>query len=211
MRPFPPTSFLFLVARRSIGQTTKEYITAGARFPSTKISITSSVRLVDDVVHQFPVTFLPKGSSKISIKYSTLIKQRAVSKKEYDYLEQLQKTTESLGGLFDPQPSQVLGNIRNLNNPLAPVLGYFSAGTTVEERLFIDYYDLPDDLRKIPPVVGCSQDTVYNAGLVNLSGTVYLGSAIYSGPSIIGYTKSTASCADCRTKGGVTTQPPFWE
>jgi len=179
--------------------------------PSTKISIKTTIKLAEDVVHAFPVTFLPKESSKISVKYSTLIKQRAISKSEFDYLQQLQKTTESLGGLFDPQPSQVLGNIRNVNDPLAPVLGFFSAGATVEERLFIDYFDLPKDLQKLPYPVGCEQDTVYNAGLKNLSGTVYLGSAIYSGPSIIGYTKSTARCADCRTQGGTTTEPPFWE
>lgn len=179
--------------------------------PSTKISITTTIKLAEDVVHAFPVTFLPKGSSKISIKYSTLIKQRAISKSEFDYLVQLQKTTESLGGLFDPQPSQVLGNIRNINDPLAPVLGFFSAGASVEERLFIDYFDLPKDLQKLPQVAGCAQDTVYNAGLKNLSGVVFLGSAIYSGPSIIGYTKSTARCADCRTQGGTTTEPPFWE
>jgi len=178
--------------------------------PSTKISITTSVRLAEDVVSQHPIAFVPKGSSKISDEYSILVKQRAVSKAEYDFLEQLQKTTESLGGLFDPQPSQVIGNIHSLRDPSATVLGYFSAGATTEERLFVDYSDLPDPLKKIVSPVGCAVDSISVSDLQNFSGYEVLASAIYSGPFIVGYTVSSSVCADCRSQGGVTTKPPFW-
>jgi Domain of unknown function (DUF4249) len=177
--------------------------------PSTKITITSTVRLADDIVYQYPVTFLPMGSSKISVKYSILIKQRGVSKNEYDFLQQLQKTTESIGGLFDPQPSQVTGNIRNLNNPLVPVLGYFSAGEVKEERLFIDFYDLPDYLQKTTRPLGCfTQDSVFLPH--EWGGSETIVSAIYEGRGIIGYTQTSPICADCRLQGGSLITPAFW-
>lgn len=178
--------------------------------PSTRISISSSLRLAEDVIHEYPIRFIPKGSDKISVKYSILVKQRAVSKKEFEFLEQLQKTTESLGGLFDPQPSQVSGNMHNLSDPTQPVLGYFSMGSSTEQRLFIDYNDLPDPLKVNYRDYGCTPDTVKVADLPNISSSDIIGTAIYQGPFIVAYTRSWPSCADCRTKGGSLTKPPFW-
>jgi hypothetical protein len=179
---------------------------------STKISIASVERLAENVIHEFPVTFIPKGSTKLSVTYSILVRQRAISKQEYNFLEQLQKTTESLGGLFDPQPSQVLGNIHGVTNSSHPVLGYFSAGMLTEERIFVDFYDLPDPIRKYYPMAGCEVDTVEVADLGRLLESTILGTAIYSesGATIIAYTISIPRCADCRTQGGVLEKPPFW-
>lgn len=200
-----------LVGKVPVYRTDDERIyTCWRTLPSTKISITTSVRLAEDIVSQYPIAFVPKGSTKITDEYSILVKQRAVSKAEYDFLEQLQKTTESLGGLFDPQPSQVIGNVHSLSDPSATVLGYFSAGATTEERLFIDYYNLPDPLKKLTSPVGCEVDSISNSDLQNFSGYEVLAGAIYSGPFIVGYTVSSTACADCRFQGGVTTKPAFW-
>lgn len=189
--------------------------------PSTKISIASTVRLSEDVIYRYPLTTIPKGSSKISVRYSILVKQRAISKDEFNFLEQLQKTTESVGGLFDPQPSQVPGNLHNLTNPSSTVLGYFSAGNTREQRLFIDFSQLPDPLKVFPANPNCQPDTICvvqsiprafqcTQDVQDLDGTEIIGSALYSGPFVIGYTKSTYPCADCRSQGGSLTKPAFW-
>ena len=180
--------------------------------PSTAIRIASSERLSEDLIYHFPLAYIPKESLKISAGYSILVRQSAISKSEYDFLEQLRKTTESIGGLFDPQPSQVEGNISNLNDPNAPVLGFFSAGAAKEQRLFIRYLDLPEDLKKRSPIYGCQVDTMCVASseplpfmcsitLKNATGNEILGSALYSGQAIIGYTLSSPACADCRTAG----------
>jgi len=178
--------------------------------PSTKISIASSIRLAEDVIRDYPITFLSKGSSKVSVKYSILVKQRAISKAEFDFWGQLKKTTEDVGGLFDPLPSQVPGNIHNLSNPSAPVLGYFSAGAAYEARFFLSYYDLPDHLRKPSRETGCTPDTIMLADLQNLLGSEIIGTAVYSGPFVIGYTRSSPRCADCRVQGGTVKKPAFW-
>ena len=47
------------------------------------------------------------------------------------------KTTETTGGLFDAQPSQVTGNIKCTTNPQELVFGFFNAGVPQEKRVFL--------------------------------------------------------------------------
>ncbi len=189
--------------------------------PSLKISIGSSERLAEDIIKRYPLSFLPRGSGKISIKYSIQVKQRALSKEEFNFWQELQKTTESLGGLFDPQPYQVTGNIRHLNNPAIPVLGYFGGGSVQEKRVYLLHSDLPENLRVLPRS-GCVVDTICifkdprgtetcTTDLMGLSDTEFLIEALYEGPSLVGYTRAPPSCADCRFQGGSLTMPDFWE
>jgi hypothetical protein len=153
--------------------------------------------------------------------YSILVKQRAISKDEFTFLEQLQKTTESVGGLFDPQPSQVPGNIHNLTDPSSTILGYFGAGDTKDQRIFVDFSELPDPLQVFPRNPNCQPDTICvvpsiprayqcTLDLQNMDGSEYIGSALYTGPFITGYTKTTYHCSDCRSQGGTLTRPTYW-
>ena len=187
---------------------------------STSINIGSTVRLSENVISQQPLVFIPKGSQKLGMKYSILVTQRGVSEEEYTFLEQLKKTTESVGGLFDPQPSQVPGNIQRLDPSSPLAIGFFSAGNTVKQRIFIDVRDLPSEFQFTTPMGGCfPPDTVcippttvkictLNASDLNESHT--LGDAIYDRVSIVGITLTSPACVDCRLQGGVLTKPDFW-
>ena len=185
---------------------------------SRKITIASTERLQQDIVSQLSLIFIPKYSNKISVKYSMLVQQWAISKEEFTFLQRLQKTTENVGSLFDPQPSQVVGNISSLTNPSSIALGYFSAGNAHQQRLFVDFYDLPDDLQKFPPSIGCQVDSVCATPLAlqcvlnlsDLTGSELLGSVISREGVVVGFTLSSPNCADCRTQGGVLTKPDFW-
>ena len=110
---------------------------------STKILVSSTDRLAENVVRDFPLTFLAAESPKLARRYSIIVHQRTLTKEEYDFWLELEKTTESLGGLFDPMPSQVVGNIRSTNNSSSPVLGYFGGGSIAKQRMFIDFVDMP--------------------------------------------------------------------
>ena len=81
---------------------------------STDILVASTKHLEHSVVSKFPVAFLPKESIKISVKYSLLLQQQALTEEAYNYWTQLEKSTENLGGLFDPLPSEVQGNIKSI-------------------------------------------------------------------------------------------------
>lgn len=176
--------------------------------PSTPILLGSTVRLTQNIVNHFPLNFLPLGTIKLSIKYSALVRLRGIGEEEYSYWQLLQKTTENLGGLFDPLPAQVTGNIHNSTNPGENVLGYFSGGYLQEKRIYISPNELPVNLR-IVDYPFCLQDSVPAARISSL-GSSSLIIASYGVPAILGYTTSSPSCVDCRLAGGITTKPGFW-
>lgn len=189
--------------------------------PSTNIIIGSTTRLSENIISQAPIQYLNKGSQELSMKYSILVSQRGLSEEEYTYLDQLKKTTESVGGLFDPQPSQVPGNIKRMDSSSPLAIGFFGVGNTVKQRLFITIPELPLEFQFTDPIGGCNPpDTVClitpssikNCTLTgrDLNEAIMLGSAIYSQRDLIGITLTSTRCADCRSQGGVLTKPDFW-
>lgn len=180
---------------------------------STKIIIASSEELNNDIISNFVVHRIPVGSQELSIKYSILVKQRALTNEAYTYWLNLQQTTENLGGLFDPQPGRVNGNISSVSNPNEPVIGYFDIAAIQEKRIFIASTDLPSDLRTRRDLMGCTVDSVsvQDVGNVGQIGGLALVGPIEEGVTIVGYTYSRIGCTDCRLQGGALTKPLFWE
>ncbi len=177
---------------------------------SEKILTYSTSGLSEDLVPEYEITFIPKFSQKISIHYSILVKQYALSKEAYDYWQQLKVSTETLGGLFDPQPSRVRGNIQNVNNDQESVIGYFDASGVSEQRIFIQLSELPHELQRFPRADDCVTNVVPLDSVKNLSGIYLLTSGIYSGITLIGFNYTSSPCADCRVQGGTTKKPDYW-
>lgn len=180
--------------------------------PSTDIIIGSTKHLQTSIVSRFPIAFLPKESIKISVAYSLLVRQHALSDEAYDYWLNLERTTEHLGSLFDPLPSEVQGNMRSLNDPSETVIGLFDAGTVQEQRIFVKRTELPKEVigmyRRDPT---CQLDTIPVSEISQVyRPTTYIIDAIYGmGPFIIGYTGATRACSDCTLAGGTTDKPSF--
>lgn len=177
---------------------------------STSLLLGSSVQLSNDVISQFPLTTIPWPSSKITIKYSILVKQQGLTKSAYEYWQQIKKNTENLGTLFGPLPSTTIGNIQCTTDTEEPVIGYFSAGAVTEQRIFIPAQSI------IRPS-GSSFSTYY-AGCLPLDSVLYhtpvVGEPvypIYQEISIIGWLTAPLSCVDCRYQGGSLNKPDFWE
>ena len=174
---------------------------------SNEILVGSTVQLSADVIREFRLLSIPVPSLRLSNRYSILVKQRALSKDAYDFYTQLKKTTESLGGLFDPMPAQVLGNLHS-DNANEPVLGYFSGGEIAEKRIFIRFTDLPPDLLELPRY-SCPVDSIPVAEVKNTSNIILINS--YGSPGIVGYTTALdRNCMDCRDEGGTILRPDFW-
>lgn len=183
---------------------------------STTILVGNTERLSEDVIRDFPITLVPGESKKLAIKYSIEVQQRVLSKAEFDFQEQLEKTTESLGGMFDPMPSQVIGNLKNTNpNSSSPVLGYFSGGAVAKKRLFIEFNDLPNEIRSIYRPRVCTDEDVDFIPVESLRvipNSVLLIDPIYvQGRGIIGYTTAPTRCIDCQWFGGTTKMPAYWQ
>jgi hypothetical protein len=179
---------------------------------STTILIGTSDRLSGDVIYRFPLQFIAKESIRISKKYSILVEQQVLSEEAYSYWLSLQKSTETLGSLFDPLPSQANGNIYCVDTPSETVIGYFGGGSVETKRIYILPSDIPKELRHYSPAV-CKIDTI---GIEDIpttpSPTLLLSTVLAPNGAIIGYTTSSSTCVDCRVwGGGVTVRPDFWE
>lgn len=182
---------------------------------STAILLGTSARLTQDVLKQAPLLFIPGSSPKLWIKYSLLVKQYAQSPEAYAYWENLQKTTEQLGGLFDPLPSQVSGNIHSVTNPAEPVLGFLDGFTAEQVRVFINRpLDLSYNLLRTS-YENCRLDTIPDPKVPPQPLSAYVGPgggyvAIQElGPGTKIYLGTGTHCADCRDIGS-TTRPSFW-
>ncbi|MDQ3278497.1 MAG: DUF4249 domain-containing protein, partial [Bacteroidota bacterium] len=104
---------------------------------SSNILIGTTAQLQSDVLKEAPLTFINNGSEKLAVRYSILVRQQTLTKAAYEYLTMMKKNTERLGSIFDPQPSELRGNIRGVTNPQEDVIGYLTAASIAEKRKFI--------------------------------------------------------------------------
>jgi hypothetical protein len=187
--------------------------------------INSTAQLSQDVAFRVPVTTIDATSEKISIKYSILLRQQGLTKDAYAFYENLKKNTESLGSIFDAQPSQLTGNIHNIANVAEPVIGYITAGTTQQKRIFIPKSALPQSfVTKYP--YGCQLDSAIN-GTVDITRKYpnYTVEVLIPVPSPLqaiiyapftgtstpdGWLFTNRQCGDCTIRGNIK-QPPFWK
>lgn len=180
---------------------------------SSDILISSSSRLSENIISKFPLIDIEQRDEKLRYTYSILVKQYSITEDAYSYWKQLKKTTEDLGTIFSPMPSQVAGNYRCLTNPDEAVLGYFSIGASAEKRIFIKSLQLPRPNTYKTPYASCTQSELLNADVSRFFSSPYLlagGIPNPNGPGIIGYYYSVISCVDCRSAGGKNVKPDFW-
>ena len=190
------------VKRKPEEQVHNCWYTSGA----TQVLIQSTTRLSQDLVTMYPINFIPKGSRNFLIRYTILVEQRSISEDEYVFWDLIRRTTEKIGGLFDPIPSQVLGNVHSDDNSSAPVLGYFTGGFPREKRIFITLDDLPKDLQVVDRLdFVCNSHSVTYTGQGQQAGDVIIELA--SGST---YLVTSSICGDCRSLGGVNVKPSFW-
>ncbi len=184
---------------------------------STSILLGSTAKLSQNVISEAPILSIPSTSIKISNRYTINVNQYGLTTDAYNYYRLLQQNTESIGTIFDPQPSQSTGNIHCLNNPAEVVIGYITAGTPAKYRIFIDTHNLPAWLSD-NPYSGCLLDTDYyhpGQGQNSIADFIYTGLDIPVNPiappmsPIIGWSGSSPFCVDC-TLNGTNKRPNYW-
>lgn len=176
---------------------------------SAVITTANTLGLAENKLSGHPILFIEKLSWKIEHLYSVEVTQYSLSKEGYDYWEQLRITSQTLGGLFDPQPARIKGNIYRVGESEEPVIGYFDAGEISKSRVFISNRELPAEFQRFPRDPNCEELFADPMEATRLSGSL-VTSAVYEGIALIGYNYTTVECADCRVKGGVLTKPDFW-
>jgi len=176
--------------------------------PSTTILLGSTAKLSQDVIYEQPLTSIPAGTVRLSYLYSIIVRQYGLTQAGYNFLSLMQQNTESLGSIFDATPSQLVGNIQCLTNPSEPVIGYISAGTVQQQRIFISRSQLP----VWDYVFTCPEADIMVPPIPD-SLMFYFGEGQYDPVSLLvnnDYTANAAGCVDCRLQGGTTQMPSFW-
>jgi hypothetical protein len=145
----------------------------------------------------------------MEIRYSILVRQYPLDQQAYTYWLNVQKNSQNLGGLFDLQPGQLPGNIHGVTNPRDPVVGYVSACSIAEKRIFIDNDQLPgwqSNPDKSCPILTVPPPDPNNVVFWNYPDTSFQLYYYASGSMIITY----KSCLNCEYQGGTIVKPDFW-
>ncbi len=178
--------------------------------PSSEILLGNSSALSADIIKQQQILVIPQGDIRLDKRYSLLFRQYALTEDAYTYWKLIQKTSEQVGSLFDVQPTQLVGNIHCVTNPNEPVIGFASASTVEQTRIFIYQSTLNNwmhnsiiyacDTLEIPVNVSDYRIYVYPD---TLYAPYYF---ITNGPLVL----ASKTCLDCLLTGGTNKQPSFW-
>jgi len=156
-----------------------------------------------------PFAFVPNDqqAQKLKHKYSVLIKQYSMGEEAFHYWNELKKTSQEQGFLFDRQPALLKSNIHNLNDDEEIVLGFFSMAGVVERRAFAEK---PEGLDLSLYEWYCFPLPKGPAGWVTRADLpIYYARAWKDGSST--YAKVNKHCVDCRAYKNSTHIPPdFW-
>jgi hypothetical protein len=180
-----------------------------------------------DQIQKEPVCFIdPNKSDRLLIQYSIMVRQYSISKKEYDFWDNMKKINESGNDIFATQPFPVISNIHNVNNPEEQVLGYFQVSAVKQKRKNIPFSDVvgmnlpyfnypceriemaPQDYPRSPLVPPLTWDELYD--MYCKTGDYYFVEPKYQ----TGTTKleklvfARPECANC-TLTGTKTKPDF--
>ncbi|MEA1887171.1 MAG: DUF4249 domain-containing protein [Bacteroidota bacterium] len=172
---------------------------------STDIILKNNSHMEESIIKKHPLLQLDnRSSTKLFQKYSILLKQYSISEDEYTYWESMRKITDEQGGLYDPIPQPLIGNMRCVDDPAEPVLGYFSVSAVAKKRLFIQN----KTLKHLQDGQYCVTDTA--ATIEEISG---LGRHVFILEEIdgVGFLLTKfEQCADCRVFG-TNIPPDFWD
>jgi hypothetical protein len=177
---------------------------------STQILVSTSAKLAQDVISLYPIKRIPPDDIQLSVVYSILVRQYALTVDGYNFLTLMQKNTESLGTIFDAQPSQITGNIHSLTHPAELVIGWVSAGTVTQQRIFITRAQVPSNYEFQCGV----KDTLLpiDTDLRKNFGFEFTPvGGFFVGNTLVGYVSNFTSCVDCREAGGgINKKPSYW-
>ena len=183
--------------------------TSGQR---TEIMTASTTDLREDRLIDHQLYKLGRSDERISVLYCAEVQQRRITEESYRYWQTLNRNGSDVGGLFSPEPSELRGNVVNVDDPYENVLGYVDVQTVTSRRLFVDnvqtrFYRSNRAPLPPPDTLGTADEWKHALSLGMLP-----GNDVYDELSgrLIGYEWWPARCVDCRMRGGTKNKPQWW-
>lgn len=170
---------------------------------SSNINVFTTERLEQNVVKDHLIRRILNTDKRLSYIYSIEVYQKSISKEGYKYWETLLKNNDGLSGIFPPQPNELRGNIKCIDDPSEMVLGYISSCAVEKKRIFIDRVDhriyRNDDVCQMESVPRERWKILYDSGW-NVVNVDPLSGEVFWAPR---------KCVDCRVYG-TKEKPSFW-
>ena len=202
------------VARIRTSDEIKAMSTCWPRRRNSDLLMATSSALATDAITDFPLRTFPVTDVRLGFRYALTVTQRALTADEYEFLQVMKRNTNDLGGFFDSQPSQLIGNIR-CETSNAPVVGFIGSYSSQVKLLIIKHSQVSDfDYTPQCPL------GILNAFFEDPQFTLYLENALPTIPiygpfvddaaPIVGFELVPNTCADCRITSGTAPKPDFW-
>jgi hypothetical protein len=162
-------------------------------------------QLSEPVLRHFPLHFVSTEGRELSIRYSLLVHQLTITEQAFIYWNSLREQIDNQEALYNKQPYQILGNVKNKSNPDEPVMGFFLVAGISEQRIFVN--------RPVIPFY-------YWECVINATDYERMRDLRWSAPSEwpiyitaddnfrLAYPDQR--CIDCRNKDGKIEEPEFW-
>jgi len=149
------------------------------------------------------------GDDRFEMLYSVNITQRAISRSAFEYYQNFKEMNEGMGGLFTPQPTEIVGNIACVTHPDRKVTGYVEVIRNItQKRLFVYRHEvtrpvITEDCREI-------SEEELSMQIFSLTELYRIGyrPATYIGS--LNFCWALRKCTDCTAKGGTKDKPDFW-
>lgn len=84
----------------------------------------------------------------LNVKYKLSLYQHSITEEAYKFFQAIEEQSGSTGTVFDPPPSEIKGNIFNVNDENEQVIGLFDASSVSEKEITILGKDIPHELPK---------------------------------------------------------------
>lgn len=181
---------------------------------SRRILVSDAEGLSRDRVDDFPIHFVDLSTPRLYTRYSLLVRQFALSRDYFRFLEKIEQINQSSGSLFDPIPDEVFGNVRSVDGD-QPVLGYFGVAGQASKRIFVNREDLPLGFTA-PPGPLCQEDTVQLGDFERLHLLLQRPDQVFHNYELnfignpIGYLLTSRPCSFCEDNGATNVAPDFW-
>lgn len=170
------------------------------------IFVFNTTELATPQIIEFPLNYVTTETKELSIKYSLKVDQLTITDEAYNHWDQVKKQNAEQGGLYNQQPYQIRGNIRNINNSDEAILGYFIVAGLSEKRIFVNrppsyvpmrYFicDLDQGDFEAFGYIGWTDENTWPLYVTRSSGR---------------YALPQQKCLDCRKHGGTIIKPDFW-
>ena len=178
---------------------------------STQIMTFSTENQTDDRFVDLEFLPIPRDDFRISYLYKITVDLEPLTKDAYLYWENIKGNSEYNGNLFAPNPSELVGNIRCLQEPDEMVMGYVNVAQIARKDLVVSHLKANFYMSSEPVSETASVLLDKSQYVTYFVKEEYLPYNYYMFPGNVNETYwAPARCVDCKLLGGTYERPEGW-